>query len=205
MEWAEADWGRLGSRIRAERERQGVSRKELAERAGVSAGSVQSAEKGAVPKGRWPQSLGAIERALGWVSGSMRSILEGGDVRYPAEGPSAATAMSEVNDRFAGWLKKERRNARLSQAVLADRVSRDGRPIYQQTIAKIEQGERGIELDLAVAIASVFGATPDVALGLTVDGRGDEEIHLRGMLARREAFIRALSGLANAELEHVAP
>lgn len=75
-------WVRLGARIRAERERQGMSRKALAERANVSPGSVQSAEKGAVPKGRWPQSLSAIERALGWASDSMRSVLEGGDVEY---------------------------------------------------------------------------------------------------------------------------
>lgn len=75
-------WARLGYRIRAERERQGVTRKELADRAGVSPGSVQSAEKGAVPRGRWPQTLSAIEKALGWGPGSMRSVLEGGDVEY---------------------------------------------------------------------------------------------------------------------------
>ncbi|MFE2041639.1 helix-turn-helix domain-containing protein [Streptomyces sp. NPDC059477] len=75
-------WERLGARIRADRERQGLSRKALAERAGVSVGSVQSAEKGIVPKGRWPQSLSAIEKALTWGPDSMRRILQGGDPYY---------------------------------------------------------------------------------------------------------------------------
>lgn len=74
-------WARLGARIRAERERQGLSRKELAELAGVSASSIQSAERGAVPKTRWPQSLSAIERAIGWAPGAMITVLEGGDAK----------------------------------------------------------------------------------------------------------------------------
>jgi transcriptional regulator with XRE-family HTH domain len=74
-------WERLGARIRAERERQGLSRKKLADLAGVSPGSVQSAEGGVI-RGRWPQTLSAIERALGWEPDSMRNVLAGGEVEY---------------------------------------------------------------------------------------------------------------------------
>lgn len=70
-------WARLGKRIRAERERAGLSRHELAELAGVSPGSVQSAENGKKPASRWPQSLSAIERGLGWAPESVQAILAG--------------------------------------------------------------------------------------------------------------------------------
>lgn len=91
-------WQRLGHRIRAERERRGMSRRALAELAGISSGSVQSAEKGFVPRGRWPQTLSAIERALGWSPGSMRSVLDGGDVEYQ---PTLFDEMAAAGDAGA--------------------------------------------------------------------------------------------------------
>lgn len=74
-----SQWERLGQRIRNERQRQGLSRLELAAMAGVSPKSVQSAESGAVPKGRRPYTLDAIERALGWTTGSTDAVLGGGE------------------------------------------------------------------------------------------------------------------------------
>ncbi|MEU5417730.1 helix-turn-helix transcriptional regulator [Streptomyces sp. NPDC020667] len=71
------DWKRLGVAIRRERERQGLSQAELAERAGVSVGSVKNAETGPAPKRRRPYTLALIETALGWESGAVDSILEG--------------------------------------------------------------------------------------------------------------------------------
>jgi transcriptional regulator with XRE-family HTH domain len=104
-------WKRLGDRIRADRERQGLSRKKLANLANVSPGSVQSAEGGTV-RARWPQTLSAIERALGWAPGSMRSVLEGGDVEYQADlfdnsTPAAAGAPPEGAPP-AKWFNMER-------------------------------------------------------------------------------------------------
>lgn len=204
MNWTEQDWARLGSRIRTEREGHGLSRRALSEAADVSEKSIQVAEEGRAPRARWPQSLKLIEKALGWESGHMKAILAEGSDWQPGVQLGAIAALG-VNERFGAWLKKERESAGFSQAALAERLYEFGRPIYQQTIAKIELGERGIELDLAVAIAAVFGATPDAALGLAVDGRSDEEIHLRGMLARRERFIRSLVTLTSCELQSDTP
>ncbi|MEV6803176.1 helix-turn-helix transcriptional regulator [Streptomyces sp. NPDC051132] len=68
-------WLRLGRTIREHREAAGLSRRALAEIAGVSEKSIQVTEEGRVPRGRMPQSLPAIERALGWMPGSHLNIL----------------------------------------------------------------------------------------------------------------------------------
>jgi DNA-binding XRE family transcriptional regulator len=58
-------WAYLGREIRKFRERQNLSRRALSERADVSEKSIQVAEEGRVPAGRWPQSLNRITEALG--------------------------------------------------------------------------------------------------------------------------------------------
>ncbi|MFE4867747.1 helix-turn-helix transcriptional regulator [Streptomyces sp. NPDC056682] len=110
---------------------------------------------------------------------------------------------NDTNEIFAAWLRAERERVGLSQGALAATVSREGRAVYQQTIAKIEGGERGIELDLAVAITAAFGTTPDVALGLAAEQ--PDVRALRGVLTRRETCLRSLAALVSAELEHTAP
>jgi DNA-binding XRE family transcriptional regulator len=58
---------------------QGMDQKELAARAGVSLGSVQNAEAGAVPKARMPYTVPAIAAALGWPAGTVDAVLEGAE------------------------------------------------------------------------------------------------------------------------------
>ncbi|MFJ5728762.1 helix-turn-helix domain-containing protein [Streptomyces paradoxus] len=70
-------WVKLGRTIRQHREEAGLSRRALAEKAGVSEKSIQVAEEGRVPRGRMPQSLSRIEEALGWAPGSSIAILKG--------------------------------------------------------------------------------------------------------------------------------
>ncbi|MFE7315638.1 multiprotein-bridging factor 1 family protein [Streptomyces sp. NPDC057555] len=70
-------WKRLAVAIRRERERQGLSQAELAERAGVSVGSVKNAETGTAPKRRKPYTLTHIETTLGWEPGTVDDIVEG--------------------------------------------------------------------------------------------------------------------------------
>ncbi|MFF5759647.1 helix-turn-helix domain-containing protein [Streptomyces longwoodensis] len=80
MKWRPEDWARLGAEIRWSRDRQGYSRKRLAEMSGVSEKSIQLTEEGRVPT-RWPKSLDAIEKALDWLPGTMIQVLNGVDVR----------------------------------------------------------------------------------------------------------------------------
>jgi len=71
-------WARLGRAISTARKTQGLRQEDLADRAGVSLGSVQNAESGAVPKARMPQTLHPIAKALGWADGAIDDILGGG-------------------------------------------------------------------------------------------------------------------------------
>lgn len=79
MRWSPDDWARVGRQLRTWREAEGLSRRELSDVAGVSEKSIQLAEEGRVPKGRWPQSLTAMERALGWPAGRIEAMLDASD------------------------------------------------------------------------------------------------------------------------------
>lgn len=68
-------WARLGSELRKRREAAGLSRRALAEKAGVSEKAIQVAEEGRVPSARWPQSIGPISRALGWSADAASQIV----------------------------------------------------------------------------------------------------------------------------------
>lgn len=92
-------WARLGVKIREQREKLGMSRRQLSEVAGVSEKAIQVAEDGRTPRARWPQSLQLIESALCWAPGSMRRILEGGEPRL-AQVPFEA---DEGGPRMQGW------------------------------------------------------------------------------------------------------
>lgn len=72
-------WARLGQAFAAARKTQGLTQDELAERAGVSIGSVQRTEAGSVPKARIPITLHPIAKALGWPDDAVDNVLEGGD------------------------------------------------------------------------------------------------------------------------------
>lgn len=72
-------WARLGQAIAQARRAQGFSQGDLAERANVSIGSVQSAEAGTVPKARMPYTVPAIAKAVGWPQGSVEAVLEGAE------------------------------------------------------------------------------------------------------------------------------
>ncbi|MEH6373649.1 helix-turn-helix transcriptional regulator [Streptomyces sp. KLMMK] len=77
-------WQRLGTALRQERERQGLSQQQLADRANVSVGSVKNAEKGVAPKGRRPYTLTNIADALKWAPSCIDDILSGGPAPAPA-------------------------------------------------------------------------------------------------------------------------
>lgn len=87
-------WARLGQAIATARKSQGLRQEDLAERAGVSLGSVQNAEAGAVPKARMPQTLHPIAKALGWPDGAIDDILAGG---APPGGWSDVSVQQQVD------------------------------------------------------------------------------------------------------------
>lgn len=74
-----------------------------------------------------------------------------------------------ANDTFVKWLRASREATSLSQQHVADALKPLGISLHQSQVAKIERGERPLRLDEAVALASLFGATVDAALGLSSD------------------------------------
>jgi transcriptional regulator with XRE-family HTH domain len=86
---AKWQWAKLGAAIKAAREARGLTQVDLAERAGISEGSVQNLEKGG-PRSRMPQSIAKVEPHLGWAAGSGLAILRGGD-------PALTTAMPDTS------------------------------------------------------------------------------------------------------------
>lgn len=78
-------WARLGQLLKQARLARGLKQSELADLAGVSTASVQSAEAGSKPKTRMPTTLGPIASALGWPAGTVDHVLDGGLPPGPPE------------------------------------------------------------------------------------------------------------------------
>lgn len=87
-------WARLGQAIASARRAQGLSQGDLADRANVSIGSVQSAEGGTVPKARMPYTVPAIAKAVGWPHGSVEAVLDGAE---PPTGWADVSAQQHVD------------------------------------------------------------------------------------------------------------
>lgn len=107
--------------------------------------------------------------------------------------------MTDTNAAFAEWLRTARIKGGLSQKKIADAMRAQGFDVFlQTTIAKIEAGDRPIRLDEAAALASLFGTTLDVALGLKEpESAGGFVAH---DLVRRTALLQAMQRLIDAEL-----
>ncbi|MFE4547562.1 hypothetical protein [Streptomyces sp. NPDC056785] len=92
-------WATLGRAIRADRERQGLSRAQLVDRVRERGGQVTdrtigSLERGVVPKrGAKPPSLEPVVSALGWRPGWADRILAGEDPARVLQRPVATEAV----------------------------------------------------------------------------------------------------------------
>lgn len=91
---------------------------------------------------------------------------------------------------FVRQMKQRRSYLGLSQTDLAERVVALGGNLYQQTIAKIEAGQRAIKLDEADALAAALGATvaemlvdPGARFDWSVDQLVEHEMSLKEDLA----------------------
>lgn len=104
--------------------------------------------------------------------------------------------MADTNAAFIAWLRTTRKEAGLSQQKIADALQDDGFSVFRQTtIAKIERGARPVLLAEAVAIAALFGATLDVALGVRP---GDPRPARQ--LAARTSLLTQIRAVIDAEL-----
>lgn len=96
------DWAKLARAIKAAREARGLTQIDLAERAGVSEGTIQNLES-PEPRRRIPPSLSKVQPHIGWAPNSGLAILEGGEpILAPAghEGPTgpADRSVDKIRD-----------------------------------------------------------------------------------------------------------
>lgn len=86
-----ASWERLGGFVAVAREQLGLTQKELACEAGVSLRTIQTFETGRY-RTRLPVCARYVEDALGWETGSIARILEGGE-------PTRKTKMRKMSKK----------------------------------------------------------------------------------------------------------
>jgi transcriptional regulator with XRE-family HTH domain len=92
------DRERVAKYVVARRGSLGMTQEQLAERAGVTVKTVYNLESA----GRWPQARtrGAIEKALGWRSGDLTRVGEGGEPvpQAASEEPGMDTMLRELRE-----------------------------------------------------------------------------------------------------------
>jgi len=95
----------LAKAVRAERQAQGATLKQVAERGGTSALTVMNAEKGQPLR---PFTLAALDRGLGWAPGTAAGILAGAKPPAPGSGtpaqdntPAPASDTAGISERLA--------------------------------------------------------------------------------------------------------
>lgn len=106
-----------------------------------------------------------------------------------------------AEDVFVRQMKRRRTALGLSQAQLANRITDLGGSLYQQTIAKIEAGQRAVRLQEADLIAQALRSTVSEMLALSI---GDPEsspetmdideliAQLKALQRRRDAYTSSL-------------
>jgi len=103
---ANPDTFSLAKAMRAERQAQGATLKQVAQRGGTSALTVMNAEKGQPLR---PFTLAALDRGLGWAPGTAAGILAGtkppapgsGTLRQATPMPAPASDTAGISERLA--------------------------------------------------------------------------------------------------------
>ncbi|GGS48069.1 helix-turn-helix transcriptional regulator [Streptomyces violaceus] len=122
-----------------------------------------------------------------------------------AEETAAAGRMAE--DMFVRQMRRRRALLDLSQSELAERVAELGGGLYQQTIAKIESGQRALRLQEADLIAQALGTTVSQMLSQSIDAPAEnpEQMDVDEIISRATAAQRrrdeAADQLAAARME----
>ncbi|MFE3125287.1 helix-turn-helix domain-containing protein [Streptomyces hydrogenans] len=99
-------------------------------------------------------------------------------------------------------MRRRRAELGLSQAELADRVSALGGSMYQQTIAKIESGQRAVRLTEADVIAKALntGVAEMLSDAIGAPNSSPQDMHIDELLSQLRAARRRLDG-ATAHLD----
>lgn len=86
--------------------------------------------------------------------------------------PAVEQAMSDTELRIGRNMRRIRESLDLSQADLADRLSKLGQRFHQTQVAKIERGERAVRVNEWIAISEALGVMP---MALMAGGLGTDD------------------------------
>jgi transcriptional regulator with XRE-family HTH domain len=105
--------------------------------------------------------------------------------------------MGYPEDTVRQRVKDERGARGWTQQQLADRMAEYGHGWRWSTVAKLEAGERGIQLGEAAALADVFGVTLDLLSGRRARPVGDLSYARRALLDTLGMIDRTMVELGN--------
>lgn len=157
-------WAQLATAIRAAREARGLSQVALAERAGISEGSVQNLEDASRRPGRIPPSLAKVEPHLGWAEGSGRAILGGGE-------PTPAPVVHDASANLRGG--SDRLRGKLPLRIVDELESDD--PLLDSAVIQLP-GTKGVRM--TVVVHGQPDATPEeIQEALIAWRRAESKLH----------------------------
>ncbi|MFJ2007374.1 helix-turn-helix transcriptional regulator [Streptomyces chartreusis] len=120
-------------------------------------------------------------------------------------GKRGGSSELRAEEAFIAQMKRRRSLLNLSQGELAVRLSALGENLYQQTIAKLESGQRSLKLSEADAIARALGTTVQEMLsGVFGEPPWVTQSISRDMNALEEAVAATLAELKLAQQEEQA-
>ena len=109
-----------------------------------------------------------------------------------------------ADEAFIHEMRRRRTLLELSQGELAARASALGETLYQQTIAKIESGQRSLKLSEADAIAHALGSNVQEMLSTAYGEPPERFSDSRDTGLLRETVDEALAALQMAQTEEAA-
>lgn len=89
------DWVRLGQALKTDRQRQGLTQEEVAQRLSAGLSSIQAIERGH-PYSKPTRTTRAYADLLQWTAGSVEQVLGGGDPNHVHQGAVALTAAKQA-------------------------------------------------------------------------------------------------------------
>ncbi|OZE79288.1 hypothetical protein CH304_20160 [Rhodococcus sp. 15-649-1-2] len=98
----------------------------------------------------------------------------------------------DASHMFADVLRLKRQMADITQAEMAERMTKAGIPFYDSTVAKIEKRQRRVHLDEAQLIARILGV--DIAYMTGVDYPADIKAWMDDEHRRRTDVRRPSNG-----------
>jgi transcriptional regulator with XRE-family HTH domain len=161
-------WEKLGHDVRARRTELGLTQAEIADRGGPSVETLRTVENNRA--GRLsPRMRRALERVLGWESGSIDAVLAGAQVATQASPQQRVGAadrfalarqvlsMRSAMERHAHGIAAP---ARVGLAVELERSARQAEDAIIEVLARLDEAERAVAIALLAELRNPEWVNP---------------------------------------------